>query len=92
MNWSRPWAMTSVFFFEIALIVAYACGELDAPQAVEDPHDLLLEDHHAVGLFQDFLQDGMQVDGLLAAVLDVDELVDHAAVQAGRGDTGRWWR
>ena len=81
MNWSRPWAMTSVFFFEIALIVRIRLGELDASQAVEDPHDLLLVDHHAVGLFQDLLEDGVEVDGLLAAVLDVDVFVDHAAVQ-----------
>ena len=63
------------------MIVAYALRELDAPQAVQDPHDLFLIDHHAVGFFEDFLEHGMQVSRLLAAVLDVDVLVDHAAVQ-----------
>ena len=56
-------------------------GELDAPQPVEDPHHLFLIDHHAVGLFQDFLEHGMEVGRLLAAVLDVDVFVDHAAVE-----------
>ncbi len=32
MNWSRPWAMTSAFFFEIALIVAYACESSMPPR------------------------------------------------------------
>ena len=55
--------------------------ELDVPQAVQDPHDLFLIDHHPVGFFQHLLENGMQVRGLLAAVLDVDVFVDHAAVQ-----------
>ena len=56
-------------------------GQLDAAQPVEDPHHLLLVDHHAVGLFQDFLHHGVRVLGLLAAVLDLDVVVDHAAFQ-----------
>ena len=56
-------------------------GQLDAAQAVEDPHHLLLVDHHAVGLFQDFLHHRMLVLGLLAAVLDLDVVVDHAAFE-----------
>ena len=61
MNWLRPCAMTSVFFFEIALMVAYALRELDPSQPVKDPHDLFLVDHDPVGLFQDFLHDRMEV-------------------------------
>ena len=92
MNWSRLLAMMSAFFLEIALIVRVGLRELDAPQAVEDAHDLFLIDHHAVGFFEDLLQNGMQVGRLSAAVLDVDVFIDHAAVQAGRGDRVRWWR
>ena len=54
---------------------------MDAAQAVEDPHHLLLVDHHAVGLFQDFLHHRVLVLGLLAAVLHLDVVVDHAAFQ-----------
>ena len=53
--------MTSVFFFEIALMQRIRLRELDPPQAVEDPHDLFLVDHHPVGLFQDFLHHRVRV-------------------------------
>ena len=60
-------------------------GQLDAAQPVEDPHHLLLVDHHAVGLFEDLLHHRVRILGLLAAVLDLDVVVDHAAFQrAGR--------
>ena len=49
-----------------------------ARQTVGDAHDLLLVHHHAVGLFQDLLHLGQIVDHFLAAVLAVDEVVDHA--------------
>ncbi len=56
-------------------------GQLDPAQAVQDPHHLLLVDHHAVGLFQDLLHHRMLVLGRLAAVLDLDVVVDHAAFE-----------
>ncbi len=56
-------------------------GQLDAAQAIEDPHDLFLVDHHPVGLFQDVLHHRMLVLGLLPAMLPVDVGIDHAAVQ-----------
>ena len=60
---------------------AYALRQLDAAEAVEDPHDLFLVDHHAVGLVEDLLHDRVRVRRLLAAVLAVDVVVDHAAVE-----------
>ena len=84
--------MISVFFLEIALMRGVGLRELDAAQAVEDPHHLFLVDHDAVGLFQDVLQHGMLVDRLLAAVLDVDVFVDHAAVEGAGAIQGDWWR
>ena len=59
-------------------------GELDATQPVEDPHHLFLVDHHPVGFFQHLLEHGVKVGRLLPAVLDVDVLVDHAAVERAR--------
>ena len=53
-------------------------AERVAGQAVGDLHHLLLVDHHAVGLFQDFLHLRQIVDHFLAAVLAIDEVVDHA--------------
>ena len=56
-------------------------GQLDAAQAIEDSHHLLLVDHHAVGLFQDLFHHRVFVLGLLPAVLHLDVVVDHAAFQ-----------
>ena len=56
-------------------------GQLDAAEAVQDPHDLFLVDHDAVGLGQDFLHDRVRIGRLLAAVLAVDVGVDHAAAE-----------
>ena len=47
-------------------------------QAIGDLHHLLLVDHHAVGLFQNFLHLRQIVNHVLAAVLALDEVVDHA--------------
>ena len=51
-----------------------------AGQAIGDLHDLFLIQNHAVGLFQNFLQLGQIVSDFLFAVLAVDEVVDHAAL------------
>ena len=51
-----------------------------AGQAVGDLHHLFLIDDDAVGFFQDLLQLRKIVGHLLAAVLAVDEIVDHAAL------------
>src|SRR5687767_7173602 len=52
---------------------AGVCGrEIDAAQAIEHAHALLLIDEHAVGFAKDLLHDGMIVDRLLAAMLAVD--------------------
>ena len=59
-------------------------GQLDATQPVEDPHHLFLVDHHPVGLLEHLLEHGVNVGRLLPAVLDVDVLVDHAAVERAR--------
>ncbi len=55
-------------------------AERIAGQAVGDLHHLFLVDHDAVGLFENFLEDGEIVDHLLAAMLAIDEVVDDAAL------------
>ena len=52
-------------------------GQLDAAQAVENPHHLFLVDHHPVGLSQNLLQLRVQILGPLATMLDRDIVVDH---------------
>ncbi len=56
-------------------------GEFDAPQAIQDPHDLFLIDHDPVGVFKNFLHHRMFINRLFACVLHVDILVDHTAVE-----------
>ena len=51
-----------------------------AGEPVRDLHHLFLVDDDAVGFLEDLLQLGQIVDDLLAAVLAVDEVVDHAAL------------
>src|SRR5207245_10831397 len=55
--------------------------QLDATQAVENPHDLLLIAHDAVRLGQDIRHDRVRINRLLAAVLAVDVGIDHAAAE-----------
>ncbi len=55
-----------------------------AGQAIGDLHHLLLVDDDAVGLFQDLLQLRQIVNHFLAAVLALDEVVDHAPCGPGR--------
>src|SRR5205823_4667910 len=59
-------------------------GQLETAEAVEDPHHLLLVDEGPVSLVEDFLENGMRVAPLLAAVLAVDVAVHHAAAQRPR--------
>ena len=51
-----------------------------AGDAIGDLHHLLLVDDDAVGLLEEFLQLGQIVDDGFAAVLAIDEVVDHAAL------------
>ena len=51
-------------------------AEREAGEDLRDLHHLLLVDDHAIGLFQDRLDRGMQIVRLLAAVLAVDVAVD----------------
>ena len=56
--------------------------QLDPAEPVEDAHHLFLVDHHPVGLFQDVLHHRVRVARpAFPAVLDVDVLVDHPAVE-----------
>ena len=52
-------------------------GQFDPTESVEDPHDLLLVNHHTVGFFEDFLKHRVQVGGGFLFELDCDVLVDH---------------
>ena len=52
-----------------------------AGQHLGDLHDLLLVQDHSVGGLQDRLQIGMRIGDLGAAVLAIDEIVDHAGLQ-----------
>ena len=80
------------FFLRDRLDGGIRLRELDAPQAVHDAHDLFLIDHHPISFLEDLLEHGVQVSRLPSTVLDVDVIIDHAAVQAARGDRAHWWR
>ena len=49
-------------------------------QAIGDLHHLFLIEDHAVGFFENFLQLGQIVGDFFLAMLAVDEIVDHAAL------------
>ena len=55
--------------------------ELDPPEALQDPHHLLLVDHHAVRFLEHLLHHRMGVLGRLAAMLDGHVVVDHAPLE-----------
>ena len=55
MNSSRYLAIDLQLLLADGLDAAIGVGQGDAAQPVEDPHHLLLVDHHAVGLGQDLL-------------------------------------
>ena len=57
-------------------------------QAIRDLHHLFLIHNHAVGLFQNLFQLREIVGNLLAAVLAVDEVVNHPALD-GAGPVQR---
>ena len=67
-------------------------GEFDVANAVQDPHDLFLVDHNAVGFFENGVDGGVYFSGRFAAVFDIDVFHDHAAfegswsVECGGGD------
>ena len=52
-------------------------GQFDPTESVEDPHDLLLVNHHTVGFLEDFLEHRVQVGSGFFLELDGDVLVDH---------------
>jgi hypothetical protein len=58
-------------------------------QQPADLHHLLLVDDDAVGVLQHRLERRMRIGHLLAAVLSVDEHVDHARGRAAQGGRGR---
>ena len=61
---------------------AFICvGQFDFSETVQDAHDLLLVNHHAVGFGQNVFQHRMNILGLRAAVLHVDVLIDHSPTQ-----------
>ena len=59
-------------------------AEREAGQLLRGHHDLLLVDEHAVGLAEDVLEQRVRVLDLAPAVLALDELVDHAALERAR--------
>ena len=83
---------------DLRLLLAHrAAKKIGAAQRVprqrrRDLHDLLLIDDDAVGVLQDGLEQRVVVLHLLAPVLALDEVVDHAAlqrpgsIQRARGD------
>ena len=77
----------SCFFLLIALMHAYALRQFDAAEAVQDPHDLFLIDHDAVGLVEHLLHDRVRVVRLLAAVLAARRTRPPCRLRAGRGGT-----
>ena len=56
-------------------------GEIDPPEALQDPHHLLLVDHHAVRFLEHLLHHRMGILGRLAAMLDGDVVVDHTPLE-----------
>ncbi len=56
-------------------------SQLDAAELVQNPHHLLLIDHNAVGLGEDFFANWMDVFGLLASVLHLDVVADHTSFE-----------
>ena len=58
--------------------------ELDATEPLQDPHHLLLVNHHAVGFGEHLLHHGVQKLRPLAAVLHGDVFIDHAPFERPR--------
>jgi hypothetical protein len=54
------------------------------PGNLEDPHDLLVEHDHAVGLLEHRTQRGMRVPGPLPPVAAVDVRADHVGLHRAR--------
>ena len=65
------------FFLADGFDTRVGFGQLDSAQAIQDPHNLFLVDHHTVGLFEDFLQDRVQVGGGFLFQFDGDVFIDH---------------
>ena len=76
--------MTSAFFLPIARRSRSAGRACSRASTWRDLHDLLLVDDDAVGVLEDRLQRRVRVLDLLAPVLAVDEVVDHAALERTR--------
>ena len=69
MNCSRILGDHVELLFADGLDAAIGVGQLDAAQPVDDPHHLLLVDHHAVGFGQDFFHHRMLILGLFRPCL-----------------------
>src|SRR5579872_5764614 len=59
-------------------------GKLDAAQAIENPHDGFLEDHHSMRLAENLLHYGVWVGRLFATVFALDVFIHHAAFERAR--------
>ena len=64
-------------------------GEFNPAQAVQDAHHLFLVHHHAIGLGENGVHDGMDLGDVLATVFAVDIGRDHAAFQRTGAIQGR---
>ena len=56
-------------------------GEFDVADAVEDPHDLFLVDHNAVGFFEDGVDCWVYFAGWFSAMFDIDVFHNHATFE-----------
>ena len=80
------------FLFADRFDARVGSGQRNFPQPVEDLHDLFLVDHHAMRFFQDLLEHREFVLGWSTTIFDIDVLLNHARLPAGRVGTARWWR
>ena len=80
------------FFLADRLDALIRLRQVDPAEPVQNPHDLFLVDHHAVGLVHDRIDDRMNARQRLLAVLDLHVGHDHAPferagpVEGRRGD------
>ena len=70
-----------LFLLRNRLDARVGVGQVDSAEPVQNPHDLFLVDHDAVGLVQDFFEHGMRIIPALAAMFAVDVTVHHSALQ-----------
>ena len=78
--------MTSGLFFPIARLQHVGTAERVTSQHLRDLHHLFLVQDHAVGRLQDGFEVRVRVLDFHAAVLAIDEVVDHAGLQRPRAE------